>query len=91
LNEESAVGYPYDGDNHHYDPIFVPDGDTGGFYKRLLRGEFQRKTYIRSTSKKEAVARARNDGTWRSETRVLSVLSKPDKQKHQPMREVQRT
>jgi hypothetical protein len=46
------------------------------------------KTYIRSTTKKDAAASARYDGSWKSKTRVLRVLSsKPDKQKYQPKQE----
>jgi hypothetical protein len=50
------------------------------------------KTYTRSTSNKEVAATARHEGICKSEKRVLRVLSsKPDKQKHQPTREVQCT
>lgn len=62
LDEERTAGYPYTRCDRHSDPIFVPDDDTGGLHKRLLRrdghNDKEQKTYMRSTSKKEAAARA---------------------------------
>jgi len=67
MDEESAVDYPYDGCDHHYDPISVPNGDAGGIHKCLLRREDRitegQKTYMRSTTNKEAAARARYAGS----------------------------
>ena len=67
LNEERTVIYPYDGCDPNCDGISVPNGNAGGRHERLLLGEDRiaegKKTYMRSISKSEAAARARNEKT----------------------------
>ena len=62
-NEEHTVVYPYGGCDPNGDNISFPNGDAGGIHKRLLSGDDRisegQKTYMRSTSKNEAAARAR--------------------------------
>ena len=63
LDEERTIYPPYAGCDPHHNQIFFPNGDTDGLHEHPLWGDNRidkkQKTYMRSTSKKEAAARAK--------------------------------
>ena len=63
LDEERTVDPPYPGCAHNCNHLFFPNGDAGGLRECPLRRDDrvdkEVKTYMRSTSKRSAAARAR--------------------------------
>ena len=64
MNEERTVEPQYAHCDPHRNKIFLPNSDTGGLHERPTSGETivlkkKQKTYMRSTSKREAEKRAK--------------------------------